>query len=150
MQTAGKAKDVILVGKGQGTLEDDLARFAARQGRVVTQESLPERGLFYRADHFSMAKRGVPVLLMMGIAGASDLVEGGRAAGQAWVDAYTGACYHQACDAVDDSWNLEGAAQDVDLMLDIGRDLATSTRWPEWKPGSEFKAIRDKSAGARQ
>ena len=150
LQTGGKAKDVILVGKGQGTLEDDLARFAARQGRVVTQESLPERGLFYRADHFSMAKRGVPVLLMMGIAGASDLVEGGRAAGQAWVDAYTGACYHQACDAVDDSWNLEGAAQDVDLMLDIGRDLATSTRWPEWKPGSEFKAIRDKSAGARQ
>ena len=149
-QTGGKAKDVILVGKGQGTLEDDLARFAARQGRVVTQESLPERGLFYRADHFSMAKRGVPVLLMMGIAGASDLVEGGRAAGQAWVDAYTGACYHQACDAVDDSWNLEGAAQDVDLMLDIGRDLATSTRWPEWKPGSEFKAIRDKSTGARQ
>lgn len=150
LQTAGKAKDVILVGKGQGTLEDDLARFAARQGRVVTQESLPERGLFYRADHFSLAKRGVPVMLMMGIAGASDLVEGGRAAGQAWVDAYTGTCYHQACDAVDDSWNLEGAAQDVDLMLDIGRDLATSTRWPEWKPGSEFKAIRDKSAGARQ
>ena len=150
LQTAGKAKDVILVGKGQNMLEDDLARFAARQGRVVTQESLPERGLFYRGDHFSMAKRGVPVLLMMGIAGASDLVHGGRAAGQAWVDAYTGNCYHQACDAVDDSWNLDGAAQDIDLMLDIGRDLATSDRWPEWKPGSEFKAIRDKSAGVRK
>ncbi|WP_062731260.1 M28 family metallopeptidase [Sphingobium abikonense] len=150
LQTAGKAKDVILVGKGQNMLEDDLARFAAKQGRVVTQESLPERGLFYRADHFSMAKRGVPVLLMMGIAGASDLVEGGRTAGQAWVDAYTGKCYHQACDAVDDSWNLDGAAQDIDLMLDIGRDLATSDRWPEWKPGSEFKAIRDKSASVRQ
>ena len=150
LQTAGKAKDVILVGKGQNMLEDDLARFAARQGRVVTQESLPERGLFYRADHFSMAKRGVPVLLMMGIAGASDLVDGGRAAGQAWVDAYTGNCYHQACDAVDDSWNLDGAAQDIDLMLDIGRDLATSDRWPEWKPGSEFKAIRDKIAGVRK
>ncbi|EQB17222.1 M28 family metallopeptidase [Sphingobium lactosutens] len=150
LQTAGKAKDVILVGKGQNMLEDDLARFAAKQGRVVTQESLPERGLFYRADHFSMAKRGVPVLLMMGIAGASDLVEGGRTAGQAWVDAYTGKCYHQACDAVDDSWNLDGAAQDIDLMLDIGRELATSDRWPEWKPGSEFKAIRDKSAAVRQ
>jgi Zn-dependent M28 family amino/carboxypeptidase len=150
LQTAGNAKDVILVGKGQNMLEDDLARFAAKQGRVVTQESLPERGLFYRADHFSMAKRGVPVLLMMGIAGASDLVEGGRTAGQAWVDAYTGKCYHQACDAVDDSWNLDGAAQDIDLMLDIGRDLATSDRWPEWKPGSEFKAVRDKSADVRQ
>src|SRR3546814_1983776 len=79
---------VVLVGKGQGTLEDDLARFAAAQGRSVTPESLPERGLFYRADHFSLAKRGVPVLLMMGIAGASDLVDGGKKAGQAWVDAY--------------------------------------------------------------
>ncbi len=150
LQTAGKAKDVILVGKGQGTLEDDLARFAQKQGRVVTQESLPERGLFYRADHFSMAKRGVPVLLLMGIAGASDMVEGGRAAGQAWVDAYTGKCYHQACDAIGPDWKLDGAAQDIDLMLDIGRDLATSDRWPEWKPGSEFKAIRDKSAAVRQ
>ncbi|MDR7155412.1 Zn-dependent M28 family amino/carboxypeptidase [Sphingobium xenophagum] len=150
LQTAGKAKDVILVGKGQSTLEDDLAKVAAAQGRVVTQESLPERGLFYRADHFSMAKRGVPVLLLMGIAGASDLVEGGRAAGQAWVDAYTGQCYHQACDAIGPDWKLDGAAQDVDLLLDIGRDLATSTRWPQWKPGSEFKTVRDKSAAARR
>jgi len=150
LQTAGKAKDVILVGKGQSTLEDDLAKVAAAQGRVVTQESLPERGLFYRADHFSMAKRGVPVLLLMGIAGASDLVEGGRAAGQAWVDAYTGQCYHQACDAIGPDWKLDGAAQDVDLLLNIGRDLATSTRWPQWKPGSEFKAVRDQSAAARR
>ena len=150
LQTAGRAKDVILVGKGQSSLEDDLAKVAAAQGRVVTQESLPERGLFYRADHFSMAKRGVPVLLLMGIAGASDLVEGGRAAGQAWVDAYTGQCYHQACDAIGPDWKLDGAAQDVDLLLDIGRDLATSTRWPQWKPGSEFKAVRDKSAAARR
>ncbi|MBP9826412.1 MAG: M20/M25/M40 family metallo-hydrolase, partial [Thermoanaerobaculia bacterium] len=66
LQTAGRAKDVILVGKGQGTLEDNLARFARMQGRTVTEESLPERGLFYRADHFSFAKRGVPVLLLMG------------------------------------------------------------------------------------
>ncbi|MEG8221975.1 M28 family metallopeptidase [Sphingomonas sp. HH69] len=150
LQTAGKARDVILVGKGQSTLEDDLAKVAADQDRVVTQESLPERGLFYRADHFSMAKRGVPVLLLMGIAGASDLVEGGRAAGQAWVDAYTGQCYHQACDAIGPDWNLDGAAQDVDLLLNIGRDLATSTRWPQWKPGSEFKAVRDKSVAARR
>ena len=150
LQTAGKAKDVILIGKGQNVLEDDLAKFAAKQGRVITQESLPERGLFYRADHFSMAKRGVPVLLMMGLAGASDMVDGGRAAGQAWIDAYTGKCYHQACDAVDDTWKLDGAAQDVDLMYDIGRDLAFSARWPEWKTGSEFKAIRDKSAAVRK
>ncbi|MGQ2929861.1 MAG: M20/M25/M40 family metallo-hydrolase, partial [Sphingopyxis sp.] len=150
LQTAGKAKDVILVGKGQGTLEDDLARVAATQGRTVSVESLPERGLFYRADHFSMAKRGVPVLLMMGIAGASDLVVGGKAAGQKWVDDYTGNCYHQACDAWDDSWNLDGAVQDIELFRTIGDELARSAKWPSWKDGSEFKAIRDASAGARK
>jgi Zn-dependent M28 family amino/carboxypeptidase len=150
LQTAGKARDVILVGGGQDTLEDDLARFAKAQGRTITPESLPERGLFYRADHFSLAKRGVPVLLMMGIAGASDLVDGGRAAGQKWVDDYTGHCYHQPCDAYGPDWKLDGAVQDITLMYAIGRDLANSARWPEWKAGSEFKALRDKSAAARR
>ena len=150
LQTAGRAKDVILVGKGQGTLEDDLARVAAAQGRTVSVESLPERGLFYRADHFSMAKRGVPVLLMMGIAGASDLINGGKLAGQAWVDAYTGKCYHQACDAWGPDWNLDGAVQDISLFYTIGDALARSDRWPGWKAGSEFKAIRDQSAAARK
>jgi Zn-dependent M28 family amino/carboxypeptidase len=150
LQTAGRAKDVILIGKGQGTLEEDLARVAAAQGRTVSVESLPERGLFYRADHFSMAKRGVPVLLMMGIAGASDLVSGGKPAGQAWVDAYTGKCYHQACDAWGPDWNLDGAVQDISLFYTIGDELARSGRWPGWKAGSEFKAIRDQSAAARK
>lgn len=150
LQTAGRAKDVILVGKGQGTLEDNLARFADKQGRTVSEESLPERGLFYRADHFSFAKRGVPVLLMMGIAGASDLVDGGKAAGQAWVDDYTGRCYHAACDAWSEDWNLAGAVQDITLFRDIGAELANSESWPGWKDGSEFKAIREASEAARK
>mgnify|MGYP003626813748 FL=1 len=150
LQTAGKAKDVILVGKGQGTLEDDLAKFARLQGRVVTQESLPERGLFFRADHFSLAKRGVPVLLMMSLAGASDLVEGGKPAGQKWIDDYTGNCYHAACDAWSPDWDLAGALQDINVMFDIGHSLANSERWPEWKAGSEFKKLRDASAEARR
>jgi Zn-dependent M28 family amino/carboxypeptidase len=150
LQTAGKARDVILVGAGQSALEDDLAKFAKTQGRTATPESLPERGLFYRADHFSFAKRGVPVLLMMGIAGASDLVDGGRAAGQKWVDDYTGKCYHQPCDAWSQDWNLAGAVQDIGLMFDLGHDLANSARWPEWKAGSEFKALRERSAAAKR
>lgn len=150
LQTAGLAKDVILVGKGQSTLEDDMARFAAVQGRTVSEESLPERGLFFRADHFSFAKRGVPVLLMMGIAGASDLVEGGTAAGQAWVDDYTGRCYHATCDAWSEEWDLAGAVQDIALFHAIGNELARSDRWPTWKDGSEFKAIREESAPARR
>ena len=149
LQTAGRAKDVILVGVGQDSLQDDMARIAATQGRRVTPEGLPERGLFYRADHFSLAKRGVPVLLQMGIAGASDLEVGGVAAGQAWIDAYTGKCYHQTCDAWSPEWNLAGAKQDIDVMLQIGREVANSKAWPDWKPTSEFKAIRDKSAALR-
>lgn len=148
LQTAGAANDVVLVGKGQNTLEDDMARVAAMQGRTVTPESLPERGLFYRADHFSFAKRGVPVMLLMGIAGASNLKQGGSAAGQAWIDAYTGQCYHQACDAWGPDWNLDGAVQDIELVGLIGAELANSARWPQWKPGSEFKAIRDKAMPA--
>ncbi len=142
LQTAGFANDVVLVGKGQNTLEDDMARVAGKQGRRVTPEGLPERGLFYRADHFSFAKRGVPVLLMMGIAGASDLKQGGVARGQAWIDAYTGSCYHQACDRWSPDWNLDGALQDIALVGTIGEELARSTAWPLWKPGSEFAKLR--------
>lgn len=150
LQTAGPAHDVVLVGEGQSELEDDLARAAAKQGRVVTPESLPENGLFYRADHFSLARRGVPVLLIMAIAGGSDLVEGGREAGDQWVADYVGHCYHQTCDAWDPDWDLGGAAQDVEVFRLIVADLANSTRWPQWKPGSEFKAIREQSADARR
>ena len=99
LQTAGLAKDVILVGEGQSDLEEDLMRAAALQSRVVTPENLPENGLFFRADHFSLARQGVPVLLLMGIAGGADLIEGGRVAGDQWIAEYTGNCYHQTCDA---------------------------------------------------
>ena len=80
LQTAGPARDVIQVGEGQSELEQDLARAAALQKRTVTPENLPENGLFFRADHFSLARRGVPVLLIMGIAGGADLIEGGEVA----------------------------------------------------------------------
>ena len=149
LQTAGPARDVILVGEGQSDLEDDLARAAALQGRVVTPENLPENGLFYRADHFSLARSGVPVLLIMGIAGGSDLVEGGRAAGDAWIADFVGNCYHRTCDAWDPDWDLRGAAQDIELFHTIIRDLGDSERWPQWKEGSEFKAIRDASTASR-
>lgn len=142
LQTAGKAKNVVLIGKGQSSLEDDLARVAATQGRVVTEESLPERGLFFRADHFSFAKRGVPVLLMMGIAGASDQVDGGLVAGQKWVDDYTGRCYHKACDAYSADWKLAGAIDDIEAVRILGTELANSDKWPKWKPGSEFANVK--------
>ncbi len=149
LQTAGPARDVLLVGAGQNSLEDLLGDAAKAQGRVVTPEALPERGLFYRADHFAVARRGVPTLLLMAISGASDLVTGGRPAGQAWLDGYM-KCYHQTCDAWSKGWDLRGAAQDVALFQTIGTTLANGRAWPEWREGSEFKAIRAESAGERK
>ncbi len=149
LQTAGPAKDVMLVGAGQNSLEDMLGDAAKAQGRVVTPEALPERGLFYRADHFSVARRGVPTLLLMAISGAPDLVKGGRTAGQVWLDGYM-KCYHHTCDAWGADWDLRGAAQDVDLFRTIGTKLANSRLWPEWRDGSEFKSVRAESAGERK
>ena len=149
-QTAGRARDVVQIGGGQSDLDDDLVAAARAQGRTVTPDAKPERGLFYRADHFSLAKRGVPVLLMMGIGGGADLIDGGRAAGDAWVKDYTDRCYHKSCDAYGPGWKLDGAAEDTALFVEIGRDLANSRRWPAWRPGTEFKALRDGSASERE
>ena len=149
LQTAGLAKDVILVGEGQSDLEEDLIRAAALQSRVVTPENLPENGLFFRADHFSLARQGVPVLLLMGIAGGADLIEGGRVAGDQWIADYTGNCYHQTCDAWSADWDLRGAVEDIELFHTILRDLGDSTRWPQLKSSSEFKAIRSETDAKR-
>ena len=150
LQTAGPSKDVVLVGYGQSELDDRLAQAAKRQGRTVTPDAHPEKGLFFRADHFSLAKHGVPVMLMMGLGGGPDLVNGGKAAGDRWVNDYTTNCYHKACDAWSSDWDLRGAAADVDLLYAMGRDIADSRAWPDWKSGSEFKAIRAKTASARK
>ena len=150
LQTAGPSRDVVLVGYGQNELEDDLARYAKAQGRTVTPDAAPQRGLFYRADHFSFAKRGVPTLLLMGMGGGADLVNGGREAGDRWVSDYTARCYHQTCDEWRADWDLRGAAQDIALVYEIGRDLASSDRWPGWKASSEFKVLRERSASSRR
>jgi Zn-dependent M28 family amino/carboxypeptidase len=150
LQTAGPARDVIQVGEGQSELEEMLAETAGAQGRVISPEGLPENGLFFRADHFSLARRGVPVLLIMGIAGGSDLVDGGREAGDAWVKDYIDNRYHNQNDVWEADWDLRGAAQDVELFLDMARQLGNSTAWPELKATSEFKGLRDASAASRQ
>lgn len=150
LQTAGPARDVVLVGSGQNELEPHLAQVAAKHRRTITPDPKPERALFYRADHFSVAKRGVPTILFMGMSGGADLISGGRAAGETWVEDYTARCYHQTCDVWAADQNYQGAADDVTLAFEAGRDLANSTRWPDWNPTSEFKAVRAKTAAARK
>ncbi|HEX8512530.1 MAG TPA: M28 family metallopeptidase [Allosphingosinicella sp.] len=150
LQPNGLARDVVLIGKGQSELEDRIAAAAARQGRTMTPDARPERGLFYRADHFAFAKRGVPVFLLMALGGGVDLVKGGREAGDRWVTEFTANCYHQTCDEWRPDLDFSGAAQDVALFYDVGRDLAFGRDWPDWKAGSEFRPIRERTAAARR
>jgi Zn-dependent M28 family amino/carboxypeptidase len=150
LQWNGPVKDAVFVGEGQSSdMEKLFADAAKAQGRYVTPENHPERGLFYRADHFSFAKRGVPVLLDMALAGAYDMKNGGRAAGEKWLSEFTATCYHQTCDAWAPTWNLEGAAQEAELFYAIGARLADSREWPRWNATSEFAKVRAKSSAAR-
>ena len=149
LQWAGPTRDTLLIGQGQSELERYLAEGAAAQGRTVTPEGRPERGLFYRADHFTLAKRGVPVLLSMALAGAYDMQDGGRAAGERWLESFTGTCYHQTCDAWAPDWNLGGAVQEAELYYAIGARLANSREWPRWNRQSEFWKVREDSAAER-
>ena len=140
----------MFVGEGQSSdMERLFANAAKAQGRYVTPENHPERGLFYRADHFSFAKRGVPVLLDMALAGAYDMVDGGRFAGEHWLDSFTATCYHHTCDSWSANWNLKGAAQEAELFYAIGSGLANSRQWPRWNPTSEFAKVRAGSEAVR-
>jgi len=151
LQWNGPVKDAVLVGRGQSNdMEALLADAAKAQGRFVTDENHPERGLFYRADHFSFAKRGVPVLLNMALSGAYDMVDGGRPAGEKWLNAFTSNCYHQTCDAWSPNWNLKGAAQEADLFYAIGARLANSRAWPQWNASSEFAKVRSGARGTER
>lgn len=146
-QVNGPAKDISVSGDGGLTLQDDLIRVGKEHGRYFTPDARPEAGSFFRSDHFSFAKQGVPALSFHS---GQDLVKGGVAAGKAAAEAYVRDKYHQPADEFDPNWDLTGMSQDLALLYDLGTQLANSREWPEWKPGSEFKAARDKTAAQRK
>ena len=144
---SGEARDVIAIGAGKSELDDYLSQALATQGRRLSPDTAPQAGRYYRSDHFSMAKRGVPMLyLKSGI----DLIEGGEEAGLAWGRAYD-AVYHGPDDEFDESWDWRGAMRDLQLYFTLGRMLGDSTDWPNWREGDEFRQVRDAAcAAARQ
>jgi Zn-dependent M28 family amino/carboxypeptidase len=146
LNTYGPTKDITYSGKGQSDLEDLLADAARARGRYVAPEDHPEAGHYFRSDHFNFARAGVPSLTADG--GVDD-VSRGTAYGKQKHDEYTAERYHQPADQYDSTWDLTGGLQDVGLVYTIGKKLAFGRGWPEWKPGSEFKALRDKSAADR-
>ncbi|HEX2195144.1 MAG TPA: M28 family metallopeptidase [Candidatus Limnocylindria bacterium] len=145
---AGPARDVLVVGYGQSELEDRLERILTSGGRMIARDPHPEAGYFYRSDHFPMAKRGVPMLY---IDSGVDLLTGGTAAGEAADAAYRRDRYHQPADEYEPAaWNLEGMAQDAAALHRLGLELANSRDWPNYRPTSEFRPIRDASAARRR
>jgi Zn-dependent M28 family amino/carboxypeptidase len=143
----GPAKDISVSGDGGLTLQDDLIRVGKEHGRYFTPDARPEAGSFFRSDHFSFAKQGVPAISFHS---GQDLVKGGVAAGKAAGEAYVRDRYHQPADEFDPNWDLTGMSSDLAILYDLGTQLANSREWPEWKAGSEFKAARDKTASARK
>ncbi|MDC7685108.1 M28 family metallopeptidase [Asticcacaulis sp. BYS171W] len=143
----GASKNIVVVGNGQSSLEDDLAIFAKAQNRVLTPDEKPEAGYFFRSDHFPFVKRGVPMLYAKG---GKDLVKGGHEAGVAAEAEYRTKRYHQADDEWSADWDLTGLVQDVTLYYQIGAKLANSRVWPQWRATSEFKGARDKSNEKRK
>ncbi|MGB9474381.1 MAG: M28 family peptidase [Candidatus Udaeobacter sp.] len=136
----GKTRDIEDLSNNNSTLDDLLAEASKRNGRMMTPNSEPEKGTFYRADHFEFSKRGVPSLYTRA---GKDFVGKPADFGQQKRDDYTAHHYHQVSDEVDPNWDLAGAVQDVDLLFEVGYQVANGDKFPEWKPGTEFKAKRD-------
>jgi Zn-dependent M28 family amino/carboxypeptidase len=143
----GPSHDIAVRGGSETTLEDSLAALTKSHGRYLSPDPDPGAGYYYRADHFSFAKAGVPSLTPIS---GRDLVKGGRKAGDAWHADYVAHRYHQPADEWSPSMDLTGQAADSELAYELGRQLADSDQWPQWKPASEFKAIRDASEAKRK
>ncbi|MGI9190421.1 MAG: M28 family peptidase [Longimicrobiaceae bacterium] len=140
----GRTEDLVVVGYGNSTLDDVLAREAAEQGRRLAPDPEPEKGFFYRSDHFEFAKQGVPALY---VDAGTDFVGKPAGYGQQKRDEYTENDYHKPSDEIKPDWDLAGAVEDTRLLFRVGYDVAEAERWPEWKPGTEFKALRERMLG---
>ncbi len=138
----GRTRDITVIGLGNSTLDDVLRELATPLGRTLRPDPEPEKGYFYRSDHFEFAKKGVPALYTgTGIEyldKPSGFAEEKRAE-------YLAHDYHKVSDEIKPDWDFSGGVEDLRLLLEVGRRVADGTAWPEWKPGTEFKAARDES-----
>ncbi len=142
MPPIGRTHDLVAIGLGNSELDDLLRGITERQDRVLVAESSPEKGYFFRSDHFSFAKAGVPALYAKG---GTDLIEKGQAAGQAALDDYTATRYHKPADQFDANWDLRGNVEDLEAIYLVGKTLSLNRAWPNYREGNAFRAARDAS-----
>ncbi|MFQ5721847.1 MAG: M28 family peptidase [Candidatus Aminicenantales bacterium] len=136
----GQMKDITVIGYGNSELDDYIEEAAAQQGRRVRPDPTPEKGSFFRSDHFSFAKQGVPALYT---SGGLDHVKYGEEWTRAKKEEYLKEKYHKPTDEFDPNWDLSGAVDDLRLLFKIGYKLSMESTFPTWKEGSEFKAKRE-------
>jgi Zn-dependent M28 family amino/carboxypeptidase len=141
MNLWGRTKSVVSIGYGSTTLEDLLAEVAATQGKTVKPDPEPEKGFFYRSDHLEFMKRGVPALTFLH--SGADYIDKPADYGPRKRREYTERDYHKPSDEVKPDWDMAGAVDDVRLLFQVGLRVAEGERYPEWKPGTEFKARRE-------
>jgi len=142
MSTAGATYDVVVVGFGNSQMDEYLHEVSNGQGRILVREPSPEKGYFYRSDHFNLAKKGVPMLY----AESGEAVRGKPDGyGAAESDRYLRERYHKAADEIHDEWSNGGIMQDLNAHFRIGVAISNSNDWPQWNEGNEFKAIREAS-----
>jgi Zn-dependent M28 family amino/carboxypeptidase len=141
MGVAGKTRDMTVVGMGSSELEDILKPIAEKQGRTLHSESRPEAGGYFRSDHFNFAKAGVPALY---VDAGDDLIDGGKAAGDAAAKDYNENRYHKPGDQYDAAtWKVDGTMDELAAVYDVGLEIANGDRWPNWYSGNPFKSARD-------
>lgn len=143
----GRTKDIISVGYGNSTLDDMLIAAAREQNRIVKPDAEPEKGFFYRSDHFEFAKQGVPALY---VDSGDEYPDKPAGYGQAKRDEYTARDYHKPSDEIKPDWDLSGAVEDLRLLATVGYRVAQGNSYPQWKPGTEFKAKREESLRGRR
>ena len=136
MNVLGKTKNVAVVGMGKSELETYLRAAAKKQGRVLTQEDKPEAGYYYRSDHFSFAKQGVPALYAEG---GNEPADEETAKYRKRMNVIATGCYHQVCDEYRENWDMGGIVQDTQMLFDVGVNVANAPMWPKWNEGSEFQ-----------
>lgn len=144
MYAMGPMKDLSVMGFGQSELEDYAARHAQQQGRYLQPDQEPEKGYFFRSDHFNFAKIGIPALYAKG---SAEHMEKGKDYITERMDDFRNTRYHQPADEYDADFDSRGIIQDATLFFNLVKELANSDAWPQWKAGSEFKSIREKQKG---
>ena len=137
----GKTKDMKVIGFGASELEDRLKTILDKRDMYIVPDDKPEAGYYYRSDHISLAKKGVPMLYSDP---GNDHVVNGMTYGENFATTYTEERYHKPADEYDNSWDLSGLEQSSEIWFELGYGIANSQDWPNWYEGREFRALRDK------